>query len=265
MLVISAGSFVMGSPVTEAGRFEEEGPQHSVTFAHRFAVSRASITRAAYEIFVRATKRNGPTGCASMGAEGRWLNHAGLSWNNPGFDQTPEHPVVCVSWADARAYAKWLSEITGRSYRLLTEAEHEYILRANSTTAFSWGASDEEMCAHANGFDASARRVHPDWGGASCDDGYSYTAPVRAFPANAFGVYGAVGNVFQWTEDCFVEGGYDGAPTDGTARIVEGCELRVIRGGSWLNSSRGLRSAMRDRDRRGDRYTNVGFRVAREL
>ena len=97
-----------------------------------------------------------------------------------------------------------------------------------------------------------------------CDDGHAFTAPVRAFPANAFGVYGAVGNVFQWTADCFVEGGYAGAPTDGSARAVEGCELRVIRGGSWLNSGRGLRSAMRDLDRPRDRYTNVGFRVARE-
>jgi formylglycine-generating enzyme required for sulfatase activity len=77
-------------------------------------------------------------------------------------------------------------------------------------------------------------------------------------------VIGASGNIFQWTEDCFVEGGYAGAPTDGSARTVPGCELRVIRGGSWLNSSRGLRSAMRDRDRQRDRYTNVGFRIARD-
>ena len=265
MLVIYPGSFLMGSPVTEAGRFEDEGPQHSVTLAQRFAVSRAPITRAEYEMFVRATKLSSPQGCARMSAEGRWRNDSSLGWKNPGFDQTREHPVVCVSWEDAQAYAKWLSEQTGRSYRLLTEAEHEYIERAGSTTAFAWGASGEDMCAHANGFDASARGAHPDWGGASCDDGYVYTAPVRAFPANAFGVYGAVGNVFQWTEDCFVEGGYAGAPSDGSARMAQGCELRTIRGGSWLNSSRGLRSAMRDRDRQGDRYTNIGFRVAREL
>jgi formylglycine-generating enzyme required for sulfatase activity len=145
-----------------------------------------------------------------MGGDGQWRNDSTLSWNNPGFEQTAEHPVVCVSWEDARAYAKWLREKTGRSYRLLTEAEYEYIVRADSTTAFAWGASGEDMCAHANGFDASARGAHPDWPGASCDDGYVYTAPVRALPANAFGVDGAVGNIFQWTEDCFVEGGTTG-------------------------------------------------------
>jgi formylglycine-generating enzyme required for sulfatase activity len=263
MIVIPPGSFVMGSPVTEFGRFEDEGPQHTVTIAHPFAVSRTPITRAEYERFVRATQRSDPMGCASMEAEG-WVNTSGLNWNNPGFDQTADHPVVCVSWEDARVYAQWLSERTGRTYRLLSEAEFEYIARAGSTTAFAWGASDQDMCAHANGFDASARKAHPDWPGAACDDGHVYTAPVRAFPANAFGIYGAVGNVFQWTEDCFVEGGYAGAPGDGSARAVEGCELRVIRGGSWLNSSRGLRAAMRDRDRQGDRYTNVGFRVARD-
>lgn len=263
MLSIAPGAFVIGSPVSEAGRFEDEGPQHRVTVAYPFAVARAPITRAQYDMFVRTTRRRDPSGCASMGADGRWANTPGLSWHNPGFDQTAEHPVVCVSWDDARAYARWLRERTGRGYRLLSEAEYEYIARAGSTTAFAWGTSDQEMCAHANGFDASAGRAHPDWPAAACDDGSVYTAPVRAFPANAFGVYGAVGNVFQWTEDCFVDGGYAGAPTDGSARIVEGCELRVIRGGSWLNSPRGLRAAMRDRDRHGDRYTNVGFRVAR--
>jgi formylglycine-generating enzyme required for sulfatase activity len=222
MVVISRGSFVMGSPVSEAGRFDDEGPQHTVTVARPFAASRTPI------------------------------------------GQTAEHPVVCVSWNDARAYAQWLSERTTRTYRLLSEAEYEYIARAGSTTAFAWGASDQDMCAHANGFDASARTAHPDWPAAACDDAHVHTAPVRAFPANAFGIYGGSGNVFQWTEDCFVEGGYAGAPADGSARTVEGCELRVIRGGSWLNSSRGLRAAMRDRDRQGDRYTNVGFRVARE-
>ena len=264
MLVIAPGSFLMGSPVTETERFDDEGPRHAVTIAYAFAVSSTPITRVQYEMFVRASQHSDPGECASMSAEGRWVSTSGLSWNDPGFDQTGEHPVVCVSWEDARAYAHWLSERTGRGYRLLSEAEYEYIARAGATTAFAWGASDQDMCRHANGFDASGRSAHSDWPAATCDDGYVYTAPVRAFPANAFGVYGAVGNVFQWTEDCFVDGGYAGSPTDGSARTVDDCELRVIRGGSWLNSSRGLRAAMRDRDRPEDRYTNVGFRVARE-
>jgi formylglycine-generating enzyme required for sulfatase activity len=197
MLVISPGSFMMGSPVSEAGRFEEEGPQHAVTIAYSFAVSRTPITRAEYEVFVRTTQRGDPSGCASMSAEGRWVSTSGLSWKNPGFDQTGEHPVVCVSWEDAQAYVQWLTERTGRAYRLLSEAEYEYIARAGSTTAFGWGASDQDMCTHANGFDASTRSTYPDWPAATCDDGYVHTSPVRAFPANDFGLFGTVGNVFQ--------------------------------------------------------------------
>ncbi len=262
MVVIAPGTFVMGSPASEAGRFEEEGPQHQVTFARSFEVSRAPITRAEYEAFARATSRPDPAACSSMNDDGHWVNTPGLSFRHPGFDQTADHPAVCVSWDDAHAYARWLTEKTGRPYRLPTEAEFEYAARAGSTAAFAWGAAAEDLCAHANGFDATAGRAHPGWPAAACDDGYAYTAPVRAFPTNAFGVYGAAGNVFQWTEDCFVDGGYAGAPADGSARTRDGCELRVIRGGSWLNSARGLRAAMRDRDRPGDRYTNVGFRVA---
>src|SRR5262249_39835381 len=177
----------------------------------------------------------------------------------------PDHPVVCVSWDDARAYADWLSTKTGKPYRLLSESEFEYVARAGSTATFPWGASADDLCAHANSFDLTAKRAHPDWPSASCDDHYALTSPVGVFPANAFGLYDATGNVYQWTADCFIEGGYTGAPTDGSARTKDGCVARVIRGGSWLNGWRGLRAAMRDRDRQQDRYTNIGIRIAREL
>ena len=122
MLVIPPGSFVMGSPPSEAGRFEDEGPEHTVTITHPFAVSTTPITLAQYEVFVRATGRNDSSGCSSMNAEGNWVRTPGLSWKNPGFDQTPEHPVVCVSWEDGRTYAAWLTEKSGHNYRLLSEA-----------------------------------------------------------------------------------------------------------------------------------------------
>jgi len=265
MMVVPAGQFLMGSPLSEAGRFEDEGPQHTVTLARPFAVSQTPITRAQYELFVRTTQRSDASACASMSADGRWISTSGLTWRNPGFDQAADHPVVCVSWEDARAFAEWLSARSGKTYRLLSEAEFEYVARAGAMTAFPWGASENNICAHANSFDLTAGRAHPDWPAAACDDGYLHTAPVQRFPANAFGIYGATGNVFQWTEDCMVEGGYTNAPTDGSARTMEGCTVRVIRGGSWLNSGRGLRAAMRDRDRQQDRYTNLGFRVARTL
>lgn len=264
MVSIPGGRFEMGSVAAEPGRFEDEGPRLTITFARPFAVSRTPITRAEFDFFLRASGRAIPEECARMSAEGRWVRTTGLDWRNPGFAQTADHPVVCVSWDDAFAYAKWISAETGRAYRLLTEAEYEYVARAGSVSMFPWGDSADNLCSYANGFDASAGRLHPDWPAAACDDGYPFTSPVRSFPANAFGVFDVTGNVFQWTEDCFVEGGYVGMPTDGSARVVAGCEVRVIRGGSWLNSSRGLRSAMRDHDRQGDRYTNVGFRVARD-
>jgi formylglycine-generating enzyme required for sulfatase activity len=265
MIVIPAGRFLMGSPPAEAGRFDDEGPQHDVTIAQPLAVSRAPITRSEYERFVRASHRQDSDGCASMDNDGRWVKTTGLSWRKPGFQQTGDHPVICVSWDDALAYAQWLSARSGHAYRLLSEAEFEYVARAGATTAFPWGASAQDICTHANSFDAAARRDHPDWPGADCDDGHAATSPANAFPANGFGLYGTTGNVFQWTADCFVEGGYSDAAAAESKGQATTCAQRVIRGGSWLNGWRGLRAAMRDRDPPQGRYTNIGIRVARVL
>lgn len=265
MVVIPPGRFLMGSPTTEAGRFDDESPQHTVTVERPFAVSRAPITRGEYERFIRASHRQDTDGCAEMNNDGRWVKTAGLSWQSPGFEQTRDHPVVCVAWDEAKGYAQWLSSRSGHAYRLLSEADFEYIARAGATTAFPWGPSERDICAHANSFDAAARRAHPDWPAADCDDGYANTAPIYAFPSNAFGLYDATGNVFQWTADCYAEGGYALASASGATRDATTCTQRIIRGGSWLNGWRGLRAAMRDRDRPQDRYTNIGIRVAREL
>ena len=265
MVVVEAGSFTMGSPPSEQGRFEDEGPQHRVIIARSFATSRTPITRAQYEAFAQQTGRVITGGCTSMNNEGEWVAAPELSWRAPGFEQAIDHPVVCVSWDDAAAYAAWLSVKTGAHYRLLTESEFEYAARAGATTAYPWGAAVGDVCANGNGFDLAARRAHPDWPSLDCDDGAAYTAPVGAYRTNALNLFGMTGNVFQWTQDCFVEGGYAGAPADGSPRQIDGCVARVIRGGSWLNGARGLRAAMRDRDRQQDRYTNIGIRVARDL
>lgn len=263
MAVAPAGAFVMGAPENEAGRFPEEGPQHDLRIA-AFAISQAPITRGEYAAFVRATNRPDSAACALMDNEGNWRATPGLSWRNPGFEQTDDHPVVCVSWDDAQAYAAWLSTRTGRTYRLPSEAEFEYAARAGATTTFPWGDEAGDVCAHANGFDLAAKRNHPDWNSLECDDGFAFTAPVRAFPANAFGLYGMTGNVFQWTQDCFYDS-YAGAPADGSAWTSGDCSVRAIRGGSWLNGARGLRAAMRDRDPQHSPYANIGIRVARSL
>ena len=263
MVVVPGGQFSMGAPEGEAGRFPEEGPTHTVTVAS-FAVSRTPITRAQYAAFVEATGRADAAGCNSMNDEGEWRPAPNLSWRAPGFEQNDNHPAVCVSWEDAQAYVAWLRQRTGLHYRLLSEAEFEYAARAGAATTFPWGAEPGDVCVHANGFDLAARRAHPDWPSLDCDDRYAFTAPVGAFRANAFGLFDMTGNVFQWTEDCFGES-YANAPTDGSAQTSEGCVARVIRGGSWLNGTRGLRAAMRDRDRPQDRYTNIGIRIARDL
>ncbi|HJQ98826.1 MAG TPA: SUMF1/EgtB/PvdO family nonheme iron enzyme, partial [Candidatus Polarisedimenticolaceae bacterium] len=138
MVVVPAGHFLMGSPSTEAGRFEEEGPQHEVRIAEPFAVSLAPITRAEYDRFVSFAQRAPSRGCAAMSDEGKWVVTPELSWNRPGFEQSGDHPAVCVSWEDANAYARWLSQRSGRSYRLLSEAEFEYVARAGAATPFPW-------------------------------------------------------------------------------------------------------------------------------
>lgn len=263
MLVVPAGQFEMGSPQGEEGRFEDEGPQHSVSIGRRFAVSRTPITRAQYDVFAQAVGRALSQGCMRM-SDGGWVAGPELNWRDPGFEQSEDHPVVCVSWDDAKAYADWLTTETGAHYRLLSEAEFEYAARAGRAARFPWGEAPDDVCLHANGFDLSARREHPDWPSLECDDGAAYTSPVASYRANAFGLFDMTGNVFQWTQDCFAEG-YTSAPVDGSANLSGDCRIRVIRGGSWLNGTRGLRSAMRDRDPRDGRYANIGIRVARDL
>ncbi len=264
MVRVPAGSFMMGSPNSEAGRFDDdEGPEHRVTVA-AFAVSSTPIIRADYARFIAETQRPPDPGCAAMDDNGNFTRRADLNWRNPGFQQSDGHPAVCVSWDDAQPYAAYLSSRTGKAYRLLSEAEFEYANRAGSTTAYPWGATAEKACEHADGFDRAAKRLHPNWPSLDCDDGYAFTAPARAYAANAFGLYAMTGNAHQWVEDCFTEG-YVGAPIDGSPATNGDCAVRRLRGGSWLNGARGLRAALRDRDRAKDRYNNLGFRVARSL
>lgn len=264
MVPVPAARFVMGSPVSEPGRFDDEGPQRDVTIAAPFAVSATPITRSDYVAFLAATQRAEAPGCAAMNDAGEWVRDPALDYQYPGFEQSGDHPVVCVSWQDAADYAAWLATTTGQPYRLLSEAEFEYANRAGAATVYSWGDETSRICELANGFDQSAGRQHPGWASPPCDDGYAATSPVRSFPANTFGLFDMTGNVLQWVQDCSADS-YDGAPVDGTARADGDCSVRVLRGGSWLNSAKGLRSALRDRDKAADRFNNLGFRVARGL
>jgi formylglycine-generating enzyme required for sulfatase activity len=163
MVAVPAGSFMMGSPASEPGRFDDEGPQHRVTIQPT-AVSATPITRAQYEQFVTATKRADPDSCVAMNDAGEFKSQPGLNWRNPGFEQTPDHPVVCVSWEDAVAYVVWLSARTRKNYGLLTEAEFEYAARGGSPTRHWWGEeAGNTTCTFANGFDLAASRLRPGW------------------------------------------------------------------------------------------------------
>jgi formylglycine-generating enzyme required for sulfatase activity len=265
LVVVPPGRFAMGSPADEAGRFDDEGPVHDVTIARSLAVMRRPVTVAEFDRFARATGLVPAGGCNVWNDKGDWHKVAERNWRDPGFKQASNHPVVCVSWDDGQRLAKWLSARTGRAYRFLTEAEFEYVARAGTSLAFPWGADGEKFCDFANGFDQTAARGHEDWGKPTCTDGFAFTSPVDRFAANRFGLAGMTGNAFQWVEDCFVAGGYAGAPDDGTARQANPCKARAIRGGSWANGPRGLRLAMRDRDPQDSRYANISIRLAREI
>lgn len=265
LVIVPAGRFLMGSAPDEVGRFEDEGPVHEVNIARPLAVMRSPVTIAEFERFARATRFTPTGGCNVWDEKGDWQKVEARSWRDPGFAQGADYPVVCISWNEGQAYAKWLSSRTGQAYRFLTESEFEYAARAGATTPFPWGKGGENFCTFANGFDRSAVRGHPNWGTPACDDGFAFTAPVGRFGSNAFGLTGMTGNAFQWVEDCFVAGGYAGAPADGSARQASPCKARAIRGGSWANGPRGLRLAMRDRDPPDSRYANISIRLAREM
>jgi formylglycine-generating enzyme required for sulfatase activity len=172
-----------------------------------------------------------------------------------------------LSWNDATAYVAWLAKKTGKGYRLLTEAQWEYAARAGTTTRYSFGDDEKDLCHHGNGVDATAKSKiagAEKWSAAPCSDGYAYTAPVGSFLPNKFGLYDMHGNAWQWLEDCWHDN-YAGAPTDGSGWVSGDCSRRVVRAGSWGGIPRDLRSAKRGRDPAGERYGNIGFRLGRTL
>ncbi len=258
MVVVPAGSFVMGSPESEEGRWNAEGPRHTVRIASPLAVGVYEVTFAEWDACVKAQ------GCGSYRpGEAGWRRE--------------NRPITHVSWEDAQQYVRWLSRETGERYRLPSEAEWEYVARAGTQTARYWGESEWGQCRFANG----------DADGALCSESYEHTAPVGSFQPNAFGLYDVLGNVWEWTQDCWnqsylvTRGGAAipaafqeleatagkalNAPNDGSDWRSGDCTRRVLRGGSWDYEPWGLRSAYRNRSPVGSRTDNIGFRVARTM
>jgi formylglycine-generating enzyme required for sulfatase activity len=244
MVVVPAGGYEMGSLPGEDGRDDDEGPRHRVTIARQFAVSK-------YE-----TRFDEWLLCVQDGAC--------TVRPDAGFGRGA-HPVINVSWDDAKRYVAWLAERSGEAYRLLTEAEWEYIARASSQASRFWGADERQACAFANVYDADGKAAYEfPWASFACDDGYFATAPVGMFEPNAFGLHDTLGNVWEWTEDCYW-GTYADAPADGSAWVTEGCASRVFRGGSWSFLPQHVRSADRDSVAPAFRGAGLGLRVARSL
>ncbi len=269
LVVVPAGGFTMGSSAQEqalansAGVSAEltarESPQHYVRVPS-FAAGRYAVTKGEFAAFVRSsgyrTEAERGDGCY-MWTGKEWKKDAAYNWRNVGFTQGDDHPVVCVSWNDAQAYIQWINRISGKSYRLPSEAEREYAARGGTQTAFWWGDSITTSQANYNG--------NHSYNGSPKGQSRQATVPVNGFSANPFGLYNVHGNVWEWVEDCWHEN-YAGAPTDGSAWTTD-CsgKYRVLRGGSWNYNPVILRSAFRDRGNPVNRYDNHGFRLSRTL
>lgn len=263
MLPVPSGRFLMGSPSDEPDKWEggREDPRHEVSMAWPFSLGRFEVTRGQYARFQAETGRP-PAPCVHY-LGGQWVHDPARSWRDPGFPQGDDHPAVCVSWNDANAYTAWLSEKTGKDYRLPTEAEWEYAARAGAGGARYWGEDINDGCAHANISDASLKREQGIDGLVTCDDGHVFTARVGSFRPNAWGFSDVLGNVWEWTADCW-NPGYNGAPADGGPWLDGDCATRVPRGASWNSHRNNVRLANRGSYMAAAGFYHIGFRVARD-
>jgi formylglycine-generating enzyme required for sulfatase activity len=233
MMIVPAGEFTMGSPPAE----QQAEAQHRVTIATPFAASKFEITFDDWNACVSAG------GCDNA------------RQNDEGWGRG-RHPVIHMSFDLAKTYVTWLSRKTGKTYRLLTEAEWEYAARAGTTTTFAFGDTLSPGSANYN--------ASTDGSGPS-DENRQKTMPVGSFPPNAFGLHDMHGNVSEWVEDCFHNDYTEKAPADGSAWVEGNCTGRVLRGGSWEDSDAELRSAARVGEYRYNSSYTDGFRIARNL
>ena len=230
MVVVPSGRFTMGASSSEGGDSDER-PMRRVRIDYRFAVGVYEVTFAEWYACVDAG------GCGNYIPDDR-------GWSRG------KRPVIYVSWDNAQSYVSWLSDRTGKTYRLLSESKWEYVARAGTETEYSWGDS------------IGVNRANCDGCGSQWDG--KQTAPVGSFEANAWGVHDMHGNVQEWVQDCQNKN-YEGAPADGSVWESGDCDSRMYRGGTWYDGPEDLRSANRDGFYTHFRYFGYGFRVARDL
>lgn len=262
MVAVPAGHFVMGSARSEPGHFDSEGPQHAVS-VKAFALGKFDVTNKEFLEFLQATGYQ-PESCNTI-LHMHWSSLGNGHAYSPGVTEPPKWPAVCLDWRDAQAYIVWINNRVrqahpdmhyrkGGPYRLPSEAEWEYAVRAGTTTARWWGAEIGKGNANCNG----------------CGSPYdsSLLADVDIFKPNPFGLYGMLGNVWEWTADCW-HPSYVGASVDGSVWTGGDCTKHVIRGGSWDNTPIFIRSAVRSGGKADggelDYSSYAGFRIARDL
>ena len=283
LVLIPAADFMMGSheqakavatnpaygdkPGDPQWHEKHEHPIHRVTLTRSFYIQTTEVTVGQFRAFVLATgyrteAENKEWAWAYDGEKDRWVKKK-VYWDKPGFPQTEDHSVACVSWNDAVQFIRWLNKKEGTGkYRLPTNAEWEYACRAGTETPFFWGRQPDGK--YANFGDSSYSRVftkneHVNRG---VDDGYVYTAPVGSLRPNPFGLFDMSGNVYEWCRD------WNSDYPSGHVTDPEGPpagKYRVIRGGSWSVYARYMRSAYHGKNSPSTRYNDVGFRVAKDF
>jgi formylglycine-generating enzyme required for sulfatase activity len=246
MVQIPGGTFQMG----DKQGFSEEKQVHTVSL-QSFSLGKYEVTIREFKMFVEAThyeiEFKLDEGCYGWKGS-RWEKRDSFNWKNTGFKQGNDHPVVCINWYDAKAYVRWLSEQTGKDYRLPSEAQWEYACRAGTTTKYWWGNKIGKN--NANCYDCGSQ-----WDNRQ-------TSPIGSFKPNPFGLHDMNGNVYEWLEDIWHDN-YNKAPSDGSAWTSGGeQEYRPIRGGSWSDSGWLSCSSRSGADSEGE-SSNWGFRVSR--
>jgi formylglycine-generating enzyme len=271
MKKLAAGKFLMGATDAQKKQFSllpveglRMGSPREVEIEHAFAMSIFDITRKQFAVFVRKTGYRAPADCIGYN-QNVWKTE--MNWLHPGFEQSDNDPVVCVSWQDAEAYTHWLSKVTGKQYRLPTDAEWEYAARAGSTGSDYWDQQPSRACEYANVADKAyfkergLDRQQPEF---LCNDGYPSTSPVGAFKSNDFGLFDMLGDVSQMTQDCFALR-FEKTTNEGRSSVIGDCRVRPYRGGSFQSPAKletfwmSLPTPVSSRD------NTTGFRVARDF
>jgi len=277
MIVVPAGQFQMGMVPGDVSNHNDEKPAQEISVS-KFAIGMTEVTVREFNAFVKENSElfNYSDQCwapdietGAWGDQDRYVVEQYYTGSN-GFDSA-RYPVVCINHLDAQSYIEWLnSKVDGDPYRLPSESEMEYVIRAGSETVYAWGDKlTNEVCEFANGPDKHLERNY-NWSTflverSDCFDDFPALAPVAYYSKNAFGLYDTIGNVSEWTADCY-EQGLLGIPLDGGARITDDCSRNSVRGGSWaMDSPRYMRSSFRRGKYSAEENVSIGFRVARDL